>query len=85
MKNPIGYTFDCTTDADKVQDFQSTFVDPVVNQTSIQIKSLLNKAGRTREDLSRPIFVDRPNRYVCGINFYAIPVGRLKSVNIKLF
>ena len=28
------------------------------------------------------IFVNRSDRYVCGINFYAILVGRLKSGNI---
>ena len=43
------------------------------------------KLGAHETILVRPIFIDRPNRYVCGINFYAILVGRLISGNFKLF
>ena len=41
-----------------------------------------NKAGRTRRDFSRPIFVDRLNRYVCGINLEAILLGQYQTVLI---
>ena len=61
-------------------------VDPTggIRATNESGKSV-RKAGHTRDDFSSLIFVGRPNRYVCGINFYAILVGRLKSGNIKLF
>ena len=52
---------------------------------TVEVENGLNKAGRTRRDFSRPIFVDRLNSYMCGINFLAILVGRSKSGNIKLF
>ena len=44
-----------------------------------------SKTGRTRNDFSRPIFVDQPNRYACGIEFLRdlsrpIEIGQYQTV-----